>query len=193
MIYVKKLDDNEIRTALITRLSTYKDCKIYEEVTVPSGKARADIVSVNGHVVAYEIKSDYDSIKRLETQIPEYDRNFEMNYIVVGAKFEESISNFVPEYWGIILVRKTRLNTIRLSFIRKAKLNPKLSFTDFLSLLSSNEIKKIATKGKYLEKHLKSSEVRKLFKQDIVKKLDENLSNSIKKSLKKQVRLSLKS
>lgn len=47
-----KLDDNEIREALISRLSTYKDCKVYEELTVPSGKARADVIAVNGHVVA---------------------------------------------------------------------------------------------------------------------------------------------
>lgn len=53
-------------------------CTVSEEVTVPSGKVRADVVAVNGHVVAYEIKSDFDSIKRLTTQIPEYDKNFGM-------------------------------------------------------------------------------------------------------------------
>lgn len=189
---MKKLDDKEIRFALTSRLSTYKDCKIFEEVTVPSGKARADIVAVNGHVIAYEIKSDFDSINRLKTQIPEYDKNFEMNYIVVGVKYADSISTIIPDYWGIILAKKTRLNTVRLSFMRRAKLNPNLSFKDFLSLLSSNDIKRIASKKDYLGGQLTSSEVRKLFKQDIIKKLDDTLPKSVKSNLKNQVRLQLK-
>lgn len=189
---MKKLDDKEIRSILTSRLSTYKDCKVFEEVTVPSGKARADIVSVNGHVIAYEIKSDFDSIKRLETQIPEYDKNFEMNYIVVGVRYADSISNIIPDYWGIILAQKTRMNTIRLSFTRKAKLNPNLSFKDFLSLLSSNEIKRIASKEDYLGGQLTTSQLRKLFKQDVIKRLDDTLSKSVKSSLKNQVRLQLK-
>ena len=189
---MKKLDDKEIRIALNSRLSTYKNFKIFEEVTVPSGKARADIVSVNGHVVAYEIKSDFDSINRLKTQIPEYDRNFEMNYIVVGVKHVESISSIIPDYWGIILAKKTRANTIRLLFNRRARLNPNLSFKDFLSLLSSNDIKKIASKKDYLGRQLTSSQVRKLFKQEVINRLDDTLPKSLKSSLKNQVRLQLK-
>src|SRR5699024_8932469 len=108
-----KLDDKEIRSSLTSRLSTYKNTRIFEEVTVPSGKARADVIAINGHIVAYEIKSDFDSIKRLESQIPEYDKNFEMNYIVVGTKHYDSILNIVPYYWGIIVVKKTKKNTTR--------------------------------------------------------------------------------
>lgn len=189
---MQKLDDKEIRSILISRLSTYKDCKVFEELTVPSGKARADVVAVNGHVIAYEIKSDFDSIIRLETQIPEYDKNFEMNYIVVGSKYEDSISNFVPDYWGIIVAKKTRLNKKSLSFIRKAKLNPNHSLKDFLSLLSSNDIKRIASKNEFLGGNVPKSQIRKLFKQDVIKKLDDTLPNKGKSILKKQVRNYLK-
>ncbi|GAQ19554.1 hypothetical protein OPHB3_3523 [Oceanobacillus picturae] len=189
---MKKLDDKEIRTTLISRLRGYKNCKVFEEVTVPSGKARADIVSVNGHVVAYEIKSDFDSIRRLESQITEYDKNFEMNYIVVGAKYANSIYNIIPDYWGVIVAQKTRINTIRLSFNRKAKLNPNLSFKEFLSLLSSNDIKRIASGKDYLGDLLTPSEVRKLFKQEVIKMLDDSLPKTVKSHLKNQVRLKLK-
>lgn len=189
---MKKLDDREIRTTLISRLSTYKNCKVFEEVTVPSGKARADIVAVNGHVVAYEIKSDFDSIKRLENQIKEYDKNFEMNYIVVGVKYADSIANVIPDYWGIIVAKKTNKNTIRLLFIRRAKLNPKLSFKDFLSFLSSDDVKRIASKKDYLGRQFTGSQIRKLFKQDVIKKLDDTLSMSVKSNLKNYVRYQLK-
>lgn len=189
---MNKLDDKQIRKALVSRVSTYKDCKVYEELTVPSGRARADVVAVNGHVIAYEIKSDFDSIKRLETQIPEYDRNFEMNYIVVGSKYAESIVDTVPEYWGIIVATKTRLDTVRLSFIRKARLNPNHSFKDFVSLLSSNDIKRIASRDEFLGRKITKSQIRKLFKQDVIKTLDETLSEKIKSLLKKEVRMHMK-
>jgi hypothetical protein len=189
---MNKLDDKQIREALISRVSTYKDCKVYEELTVPSGKARADVVAVNGHVVAYEIKSDFDSIIRLDTQIPEYDRNFEMNYIVVGSKYAELIPTIVPDYWGIIVATKTRQNTVRLSFIRRAKLNPNHSFKDFVSLLSSNDIKRIASKDEFLGKKVTKSQIRKLFKQDVIRTLDETLTVRIKSLLKNEVRTHLK-
>lgn len=189
---MNKLDDKEIRSTLISRLATYKDCKVFEEVTVPSGKARADIVAVNGHVVAYEIKSDFDSIKRLNTQIPEYDKNFEMNYIVVGAKYANTIPDIIPDYWGIIIAEKTRINTIRLSFLRRARLNPNLSFKYFLSLLSSDDVKRFASMEEYLGKRLTKSQIKSLFKQEVIKKLDESLPKYLKSNLKNQVRLVLK-
>lgn len=187
-----KLDDKEIRSSLISRLSTYKNTTILEEVTVPSGKARADVTAINGHVVAYEIKSDFDSIKRLESQIPEYDKNFEMNYIVVGTKHYNSVLNAVPYYWGIIVVRKTKKNTTQISFVRRAKLNPNLSFKDFLSLLSANDIKKIASKEGFLGGKVTPNQLRQIFKQDLIKKLDSTLSKAVKNSLKNQVRLQLR-
>ncbi|WBL16463.1 sce7726 family protein [Sutcliffiella sp. NC1] len=189
---MKKLDDKEIRSALISRITGYKDCRVYEEVTVPSGKARADIVAVNGHVIAYEIKSDFDSLSRLVTQVPEYDRNFEMNYIVVGRKFSDSVEKIIPKHWGLIVAEKTRINTVRLSFKRKAKLNPNLSFTDFLSLLSSNDVKKIASRDEYLGKEYSKSKIRSLFKQEVINLLDVSISNSMKKVLISQVRTVLK-
>ncbi|MEC0709722.1 MmcB family DNA repair protein [Bacillus haynesii] len=189
---MNKIDDKEIRTALISRLTTYKNCTVSEEVTVPSGKARADVVAVNGHVVAYEIKSDFDSIKRLTTQIYEYDKNFEMNYIVVGQKFAESITKIVPEHWGVIVAEKTRVNTVRLAFLKKARLNPNLSFKAFLSWLPSEEVKKIALMDDYLGNKLPKSKIRTLFKQDVIKRLEETVPSLHKNELKNRVRLLLK-
>ncbi|EIW2077529.1 sce7726 family protein, partial [Enterococcus faecalis] len=139
-----RLDDKDIRRVIIERLQSYKNCQVYEEVTVPSGKARADLVAINGHVTAYEIKSDFDSLKRLSSQITEYDLNFERNYVVVGEKYVESVAYIVPKYWGIILVSGEELNALKIRFIRKARLNPNISFSNFMSLLSSNQIKFLA-------------------------------------------------
>lgn len=187
-----KVDEKEMRNTLLSRLNDYKECYVYEEFTVPSGKARADVVAVNGHVIAYEIKSDYDSLKRLETQIPEYDLNFEMNYIVSGKKLIHEIENIIPNYWGIILIEKNEKGKITLSFARKAKLNPRLSFGNFIALLTSEEVKKIAINQPLILKGYSKSQIRRLFKQDLVKILNNCLTATKKKEIKQYIRDSLK-
>ena len=188
-----KVDEREMRLALIKRLSNYKNCYVFEEFTVPSGKARADVVAVNGHVIAYEIKSDYDSLKRLETQVPEYDLNFEMIYIVLGRKLFNKLDKIIPEYWGIILAEKNRLGNVVLSFQRKAHLNPNLSFESFISLLTSEEVKKIAMNDPAITKSYSKNQIRTLFKQDVIKIIDENISLNKKRLIKHFIRDNLKS
>lgn len=188
-----RVDEREMRSILLNRLSSYKDCFLYEEFTVPSGRARADIVAVNGHVSAYEIKSDFDSLKRLETQIPEYDLIFEMNYIVTGQKFIDECLNIVPEYWGVILIKKNEKGKIFINFLRRAKINPNITFENFIGLLTSEQVKQIAlNQPKILKKHSKKH-VRKLFKQDVIKILNNDLSLSSKKEITDIIRNSLKS
>ncbi|WP_206913402.1 hypothetical protein IGL98_001385 [Enterococcus sp. DIV0840] len=189
-----RLDDSLIREALIERLKTYKNCTIIEEITVPTGKARADVVAINGHVCGYEIKSNVDSLERLPNQLKWYDYSFEMNTIVTGEKYYDKVLKFVPEYWGIILVLIDEKGQLKLKFIRKAKLNPKLIFSDFVSFLPSNEIKKIAKNDEILNSiKLTKREINEMFKQDLTKELEMKLPKSQKMKLKVIIRNSLKS
>ena len=187
-----KLDDRDIRRALLERISSYKDCFVYEEVMVPSGKARADLVAINGHVTAYEIKSDYDSFGRLSSQIEEYDLNFERNYIVVGEKYKYKVQDTVPKHWGIILVEENTSGKITLSFNRQAKLNPNLSFKSFLGLLTANQLKTLAKENSNLSKKYSRTDIQKMFKQDIIECLETLCSKTNKMELKKTVREILK-
>lgn len=187
-----KLDDKDIRKVLLERISAYKDCYVFEEVTVPSGRARADLVAINGHVTAYEIKSDYDSFSRLSSQIEEYDLNFELNYIVVGMKFKNNVQSTIPKHWGIILVEGTSQNRIKLSFSRKAKLNPNLSFKSFLGLLTADQLKALAKDNKKMSKNYSRTDIQKMFKQDIIECLELFCSKHNKVELKKMVREILK-
>ena len=186
------LNDNDIRKLLIKRIRNYKDCCVYEEMTVPSGKARADIVAINGHVSAYEIKSDFDSLKRLKSQINEYDLNFEKNYIVTGKKYADKVKEIVPNYWGIILFYGENYGDLKLSFVRQAKLNPNLSFTNFLSLLTSNQVKYLAKQTPIFLKSYSKKEIQTMFKQEIISNLGDLLPENKKRYLKKIVRESMK-
>ncbi len=164
---MNKLNDKMIREVLINRLNTYKNIKIKEEVTVPSGLARADVVAVNGLVTGYEIKSDVDSLVRLGNQIKEYDRFFEKNFIVVGKKYYNKVLNLVPDYWGIIVIEYKK-GKLDLNYIRQAKMNPNLNFNDFLFFLSSDEIKYIAKRNRHFLKLFTKTQIQKMMKQYII-------------------------
>ena len=183
-----KLDDKQIREVLKERLSTYKDCYIYDEFTLPSGKSRADLVAVNGHFTAYEIKSDFDSLKRLLSQVKEYDKVFEKNYIVIGKKFINQIEPQIPKHWGIILASTTRQGKITLNFVRIAKLNPNFSFHSFLYLLSSNQIKYLAKELPNYQKIYKRTDSQAMMKQDIVTMINSNASKKQQNLIKNLTR-----
>ncbi|MGL4697165.1 sce7726 family protein [Enterococcus larvae] len=187
-----RLNDKDIRKSLIARVKTYKGCYVYEEITVPSGKARADIVAVNGHVSAYEIKSDYDSLKRLQSQVAEYDLNFERNYIVTGIKFSEKVKELVPDYWGIILVSGDTPKNLKIHFVRQAKLNPNVSFSNFLSILTSDQVKYLARETTIFSKKYSKKEIQKMFKQEVIAVFSDILSDTKKKDFKRIVRESMK-
>lgn len=190
-----KIDDNNIRKSLIQQIQSYKDSKLYEEFTTPSGNARADIVLVNGRVHGYEIKSDFDNLLRLENQILEYDRTFEMNSVVVSERHLIKVEEMLPEHWGIILAKPLEEHdSIRLSFIKRAKLNPNIDFNTFMSMLDSNKLKTIINDLGYHEKlNLTKTEVWNTFKYTLIELCNNELSKKNKDILKRILREELKS
>lgn len=183
---MSKLDDHDIRKIVLEHVRKFKDVKVREEYTTYSGKSRADIVAINSHFNAFEIKSDYDSLGRLPNQIKEYDLTFEKNYIVTGNKYINKISNFVPQHWGIIHVYK-RNNNIVFKYCRRPILNPYFDFKCFLGLIDSQTLKKMVMKSN-IKTGINSKEIRGSFKYPLLEKLDNNLSDYQKQKLIKSAR-----
>lgn len=100
------LYDKDIREPLFLYLEEmYGKMRIFEEKNM--GDSRADIIMVTPTAICgIEIKSDADTYARLKSQIKDYDRFFDYNYIVVGSTHGANISRYVPEYWGIITVEQ---------------------------------------------------------------------------------------
>jgi hypothetical protein len=87
-------------------LEHYGKVRALEEKII--GKSRADMVFVLPDAICgVEIKSDADSYARLESQVKDYDRFFDVNYVVAGSSHGMHISEHVPSYWGIITVEET--------------------------------------------------------------------------------------
>jgi hypothetical protein len=80
------------------------------------GSCKADIVILNGTATVYEIKSDLDTLNRLEQQISEYRKVFASVNVITGENYIESVQKIVPEDVGILMLS----NRYQISTIRKA-------------------------------------------------------------------------
>ncbi len=79
-----------------------------------AGSCKADLAILNGTATVYEIKSDRDSLTRLENQISNYRKVFAKVYVIAGeAHVQEVIDCTPPEVGVLSLVRWDRISTIR--------------------------------------------------------------------------------
>src|SRR6266700_7087227 len=76
---------------------------VVDELGLKHGKCRADIAVINDHLAGYEIKSDEDSLSRLEQQVEVYGAVFDRATAVVATKHARSIRSAIPRWWGIVV------------------------------------------------------------------------------------------
>lgn len=118
------LFDADIRILLFDYLDfKYPKVRTFEEKIM--GHSRSDIVMILPDTISgIEIKSDADSYSRLSTQVKDYDKYFDMNFIVVGESHLKRVSEHVPDHWGILYVDQTEEEPI-IRELRAPEKNPK--------------------------------------------------------------------
>lgn len=133
------LYDKDIREPLFDFLeASYGKIRFLEEQ--PTGKSRADIVMVvPGALYGIEIKSDADTYVRLKRQIPDYDRYYDYNLVVVGTTHAAHIEEHVPDWWGIITVEQEE-GRADFYFLRQPKPNPKMEWNCKIEILWRPEL-----------------------------------------------------
>jgi hypothetical protein len=113
------LRDCDIRPALrrIVQEVDASDTVLIEELGLNKGSVRVDLAVVNGIMHAYEIKSDFDTLRRLATQAEHYGKCFDRVSLVLGAKHLKMARASVPKWWGLIRVtagdKGPRFHTVR--------------------------------------------------------------------------------
>ena len=121
------MDDQQIRTSFHSKWlrKHHGDSKtvVINELGLNHGKSRADIAIINGRLIGYEIKSDLDSLRRLNEQVVSYNAIFDRNYIIVTERHLKNIETVLPEWWGIILAYEGKRCAIHFKNIRKSKVN----------------------------------------------------------------------
>jgi hypothetical protein len=105
---IEKTRDKDIRKLLReSELAKYQQdggSLIVEELGLRFGEARIDVAVINGHLHGYEIKSDADTLNRLERQAEYYSKVFDYLWIVTGGKKVEKVKKIVPSWWGVLRV-----------------------------------------------------------------------------------------
>ena len=132
--------DSEIRLALRSRLlndhADETDTVIIDELGVCRGQARIDLVVVKGLIHGYEIKSDRDSLRRLNRQVSIYSKVLDRSTLVVGQHHLSDALDIVPNWWGVLLIESGAVEPC-FKTVRRGRENPRRdprSLVEFLWL-----------------------------------------------------------
>jgi len=140
---MKYMDEKKIKITVIKHLVTKeKHFIVVPEIGLGNifantrGLVRADIFVVNGYISIYEIKSEKDSLKRLDKQIEHYKKYANYVNIVLAEKFLDKIDTIDKDVGIYALKNKS------MELIRKPKFL-ELSLEAYLSYWWGSELKKL--------------------------------------------------
>ncbi len=144
MSKLPQMRDIDIRVKIKeTHLKKYyndSDSKVVDEFNVCLGVARMDLAVINGALHGYEIKSEADTLYRLNNQITMYSKTFDFLTIVTSQKHLDGVLNQIPDWWGIIVASQNKKTGISLKTVRKPKRNITVDKLSLAQLLWRNEI-----------------------------------------------------
>ena len=153
------MNDAEIRQNFhrkrLRRQHAQKDTLVIDELGLNHGRCRADIAVINGYLVGYEIKSNNDSLRRLEEQIKSYSAIFDKVSIIVGDRYINSIQSHIPRWWGVIVSVRGSKGAVNFEIIRKAQKNKNIEPISIARLLWRNEAEEILRQKKLSPKTLR--------------------------------------
>ncbi len=102
---------------------------------------KADTVILNGTSNVYEIKSELDSLDRLQKQIRAYEKVFDLIHVITSPSQLEKVEKVIDRRIGImILTERNTIKTIREPKSRKDQVQPKIIFdslrkTEYVSII----------------------------------------------------------
>lgn len=95
---------NELIELLIKKYA-HSNTVIFNEFRMR--KSIVDLAMFNGNSRAFEIKTEYDTTRRLIGQLVDYTRVFQLCYVVIPANMLETYEKDIPPYIGIVLMRES--------------------------------------------------------------------------------------
>lgn len=107
------------------------------------GSSIADLAFFNGESRAYEIKTSYDSPRRLEGQLNDYKRVFDKCYLVVEQSEVDGWMSY-DEDMGVIAFCHGPRGKITMEVVRAAKTNEHIDVDVLMSCLRAEEYEYIA-------------------------------------------------
>ncbi|MBD5338203.1 MAG: sce7726 family protein [Bacteroides sp.] len=108
---------NELLSQILLSKYRSKATSIFSEFKLVH--SIGDMAMFNGCSKVFEIKTEFDSAKRLETQLTEYSEVFDKVYVVVMERYLKNYISHIPSHVGIIIGEETG-SKFRLSTFREA-------------------------------------------------------------------------
>ena len=130
---------NELIKLLLKKYGT-RNSVYFNEFRV--GNSIADMVMFNGESKAFEIKTEYDTPRRLDRQMDDYKRFFDRCYIIVPEDKVDEYRDILESTTGIIAMSRNN-GRIILKEIRHAEQNERFEFEALMSCLRTEEYKNI--------------------------------------------------
>jgi hypothetical protein len=130
--------DREIRNTLLESLRAAhaddSDVAFLEELGLCRGGVRVDVTVVNGSLHGYEIKSDRDSLRRLDRQVALYSAVLDRATLVVGERHLRDAIELVPPWWEVVLAKVTPAG-LELTQVRVGQVNEERDSRALVELL----------------------------------------------------------
>lgn len=117
-----------------TNTVTYNEFKV--------GKSIADIAVFNGESQAFEIKTDFDTPRRLEKQLTDYQKIFDKCYVVVPKERVQDYIHKVDKRIGVMSLSKSHRG-ITIHTIREAIANETIDSDLLISCLRTKEYERV--------------------------------------------------
>ena len=127
---------NEIISKYFIKAFSHKDTIAFSEFHVD--QSIADLVLFNGTSRAYEIKTEYDSDKRLQHQLADYCKLFELCFLVTSIDKVSYYEGLLPEQVGIIAIN-FKNQAPRFSTLKNAIANQKIDIDTLMQSVRTNE------------------------------------------------------
>lgn len=129
------------------------------ELPVANFSRRIDLVMANGKLSGFEIKSEQDTLKRLEGQLEVYTQYFEDVVVVCATKHLQGVMDIAPENVGV-----WEFNGKKFIIHRKPLMNKALESEKFLSFLNVIGLKELLRENNVKVSGLKSELISRALK-----------------------------
>lgn len=128
----------EIQRTLLDYLQTKRPRDLFFR-EFAAASARLDLLTVGESLRGYEIKSDFDSLRRVDSQLYSYAGYCEELTFVAGPRLALKLLSRLPIWCGVMLVYRANCQNTVVTLRKPAK-NPRLDARNCLALLSAKEL-----------------------------------------------------
>lgn len=138
----KSMNELAIKSLLQAKLAAGhhgEGAAFVSELFIDSFARRADLVMANGKLAAFEIKSEKDTLERLDGQLVTYLKLFEQVTVVCAERHRAGVESRAPEGVGIWVLAEDG----RIKILRKAKTRRQSAHKSWLSFLPVDELRQL--------------------------------------------------